>query len=425
MSLLLLFKAAAAAPQLARPDADITDGAWLNEVGSATNLFASIDETSASDADYITNSTGTNAGFIGLSNITDPAVSTGHIMRWRAKNDLSAAITLRLKVGGTNIATQAPSITSSFANYSYTLSGAEADNITDYNDLRIEFMSGVSGVSQVSWFEFEVPAATSVTTPLAVAGTITPGGVLQKQDNKPLSGSLTPAGVLQKQARKVPVGVITPAGALRKQDNKIFAGALTPGGSVQKNVQKSLLGSLTPAGVATFLKVAVLAVGGTISPAGALTKLTVKGVSGILTPAGSLVKTVTKTLLGSITPAGVVTLIRVVVLAVSGAIAPAGALVKSVSKTLAGSITPAGTIVKNSMKTLVGVLTPAGTLSKSVVKSFAGTLAPSGLLTPVLQVVVGVWGKAKSAAQHLWSGSDVKQSGGSAKSGRQSGGKAQ
>ena len=39
--------------QTARPAADVSDGGWLNEVGSATNLFESINESAASDADYI------------------------------------------------------------------------------------------------------------------------------------------------------------------------------------------------------------------------------------------------------------------------------------------------------------------------------------------------------------------------------------
>jgi hypothetical protein len=39
--------------QFARPDADVTDGGWTNEVGSNVNLFASVDEAVASDADLI------------------------------------------------------------------------------------------------------------------------------------------------------------------------------------------------------------------------------------------------------------------------------------------------------------------------------------------------------------------------------------
>jgi hypothetical protein len=35
------------------PTSDVADGGWLNEVATGTNLYASVDEVSASDADYI------------------------------------------------------------------------------------------------------------------------------------------------------------------------------------------------------------------------------------------------------------------------------------------------------------------------------------------------------------------------------------
>lgn len=39
--------------QAVAPIADVTDGTWLNESSSNVNLYASIDETVANDADYI------------------------------------------------------------------------------------------------------------------------------------------------------------------------------------------------------------------------------------------------------------------------------------------------------------------------------------------------------------------------------------
>lgn len=58
--------------EFARPDADVTDGSWLNEAGSNTNLFQSIDETVADDVDYIESSKTPSSDLaeIGLSNIT-------------------------------------------------------------------------------------------------------------------------------------------------------------------------------------------------------------------------------------------------------------------------------------------------------------------------------------------------------------------
>ena len=48
---------AAPTSQFARPSADVSDGNWLNESSSNTNLYASIDEVTASDADYIRSGT--------------------------------------------------------------------------------------------------------------------------------------------------------------------------------------------------------------------------------------------------------------------------------------------------------------------------------------------------------------------------------
>ena len=38
--------------QYARPDADSVAGSWVNESGSGSNLYQSIDESTPSDSDY-------------------------------------------------------------------------------------------------------------------------------------------------------------------------------------------------------------------------------------------------------------------------------------------------------------------------------------------------------------------------------------
>lgn len=72
--------------QFSRPSSDVADGNWLNEASSATNLYASIDEETASDTDYIVSgATPTNdTCTVGLSTISTPAAGT-ITMRIRAK----------------------------------------------------------------------------------------------------------------------------------------------------------------------------------------------------------------------------------------------------------------------------------------------------------------------------------------------------
>lgn len=53
-----------------RPDADVVDGAWLNQAGSGVNMYQSIDEVPISTADYITTTTDPDTASFGVSTAT-------------------------------------------------------------------------------------------------------------------------------------------------------------------------------------------------------------------------------------------------------------------------------------------------------------------------------------------------------------------
>lgn len=142
-------------PQFARPDADTTLGNFQDQAGGTTNIFGSIDEASANDADYIRSPTSpaSEVYVCRLSDVTDPVSSSGHTMRMRTSTDLDAQevldFTQQLRQGyvnegspGTLIASQSRAGVSSSAwtTSSYTLSGAEADAITDYTALFFRFV---------------------------------------------------------------------------------------------------------------------------------------------------------------------------------------------------------------------------------------------------------------------------------------------
>lgn len=121
---------------------------WLDDGGGAVNLWTRIDEVTASDVDFVKSPTppGSNEYEFGLTNVTDPVSSTGHIMRWRRrKQPVGAAqqnLTVRLMQGVTQITSVADNnLPEAFTDTSYTLSGAEADAITDYPDLRVELVA--------------------------------------------------------------------------------------------------------------------------------------------------------------------------------------------------------------------------------------------------------------------------------------------
>ena len=122
--------------QLLRPTSDITAGAWTPSSG--TDLFSMLDETPYDDADYILASTSTTSE-VKLGVGFDPASSTGHIIRYRAKGN--GTLTVSLYQGTTLIATHVPTLTSGFQTFTFTLTSTEADSITNYTDLRLRFVS--------------------------------------------------------------------------------------------------------------------------------------------------------------------------------------------------------------------------------------------------------------------------------------------
>lgn len=164
--------------QFARPDSDVTNP------GTVTGTFADIDESSASDTDYIVCDDNVDATYeCGLSNVSDPNDSTGHIVRWRqteadggvvnASGGQTVTYDVLLIQGTTTIATCASGSNfteSSWAAGSYTLTAGEANSITDYTDLRIRFVfncntGGSPGNRRggaFSWAELEVPDVSAV-----------------------------------------------------------------------------------------------------------------------------------------------------------------------------------------------------------------------------------------------------------------------
>lgn len=162
--------------QFARPSSDVSNaGSWATQPTTGQALYAQIDETAASDTDYcVSPSNPSNAAFVvGLGSVTDPATGTGHVMRVRYAKSASGGrtidLTFRLLQGGTQIASRTITNLSEVVTTSeFTLSGGEADAITDYGALRFEFSANVSGsgggrACAVTWAELETPDAASVT----------------------------------------------------------------------------------------------------------------------------------------------------------------------------------------------------------------------------------------------------------------------
>jgi len=142
-------------PQFARPSTDTTRDNWEEDDGGTTAIFDQIDESVADDGDYIrTVLAPTNDVYVTkLTTLEDPLSSSGHIVRYRYGKDASGGaqidLTVQLRQGyvsegspGTLIASATHTDVGAFpVAGTFTLSGAEADSITDYADLYLRFVA--------------------------------------------------------------------------------------------------------------------------------------------------------------------------------------------------------------------------------------------------------------------------------------------
>jgi len=124
---------------IARPSSDTTAGAWLPSAGSS--LYATLDEVSPDDADYIyTNSVSTCK--IALNAVADPLTSSGQIVSYRVWSPNSNGLTVRLMQGATEIASWTHTVLpTSPTTYQQTLTAGQCDAITDYSTLAIQLES--------------------------------------------------------------------------------------------------------------------------------------------------------------------------------------------------------------------------------------------------------------------------------------------
>lgn len=136
-----------ATTQTIRPDADVTDGGWLNQAASATNIYQSIDESTTDDTDYISCAALGAACVIGLSDPTATPTSDSSVtVTFRAKTSGSQLLGVALRQASTTIAGTSVSTTTAFANYTLTLTPTQVASITDWTDLRLYFANLAASV---------------------------------------------------------------------------------------------------------------------------------------------------------------------------------------------------------------------------------------------------------------------------------------
>jgi RHS repeat-associated protein len=155
-------------PQFARPDGLVSSN------GSWSGTYASIDEPTANDADFLASPSGpttSNYYEVSLSDVGEPHVLTGITVRYRyAKSGNNSGkvtnLTVELRQGATVIALQShsniPGVTGSgWQAGSIALTSIQANAISNFSDLRLRFRPSSSGggqsrSAQISWAEIEL-----------------------------------------------------------------------------------------------------------------------------------------------------------------------------------------------------------------------------------------------------------------------------
>ena len=171
--------------QYASPNGDNVDGSWTNKTGGQGALNSNCRKDSG-DSTYIMSEDdgSTDTCVFEIENGDDPASDSDHIVRYRAvSTDLMWSGPLPLTVAlyqdsldpednpiwtNTNNSVD----TSTFTDYSFTLSTDEADAISDYDDLQLYFTRGAVMMGdniRVSEAYFEYPDASDPPAPAAVA----------------------------------------------------------------------------------------------------------------------------------------------------------------------------------------------------------------------------------------------------------------
>lgn len=158
--------------QIVKPISTITIDSWqgtTDGINFGTDLHTYIDEFIASADDngsYILISAfdpGTYTCEVKFDSLIDPAIHTGHTLRFRTIRGgfSNQTINISLYQGTTLIYSSAITATASYATSTFTLSEAQAANITDYTDLRVRISHAydLSSSPRVSTVEFEVPDA--------------------------------------------------------------------------------------------------------------------------------------------------------------------------------------------------------------------------------------------------------------------------
>jgi len=172
--------------QYAYPISDVDNGGvFTTEPTPGQSLWSQMDEEPYNETDYIVSPFGgqNKACTVGLGSLTDPVIHTGHILRVRAFIGGTGGTAKHELLQGAVVIHDSGTLTltSSWAEFSFTLSEAEAANITDYAALRVRLTAITTPTSParayaVDWVRLEIPDAPAVSSNISRASIHVHGG---------------------------------------------------------------------------------------------------------------------------------------------------------------------------------------------------------------------------------------------------------
>lgn len=280
-----------ATTQFLRPDGNVTQTSF-------TGGFAEIDEVTASDADFAYGTNNTAATLeVSLSNPAETPGSGTTTVRYRvAKTNAgvldgggnSCTVTASVYQGVTLISADAArTVTGTWTDYSWTPSMA---SVTDWNDLRLRFVTSASGGTAasrrggaVSWAEAEVPAAGAVTFNQALSATSTAAASFVRSVGRIASASASGAASAVRSIGKSASAAASGAAAFVR--SIAFVRAVTSTASATLTASRALFATLAASSSGTAALAAVSAISMTLAAAATGSALMVASVGLLITAA--------------------------------------------------------------------------------------------------------------------------------------------
>jgi len=172
--------------QYAYPTSDVENsGVFTTLPTPGQSLWSQMDEEPYNETDYILSPFGgqNKACTVGLGSLIDPTIHTGHTLRVRASIGGTGGTAKHELLQGAAVIHDSGTLTltSSWAEFSFTLSEAEAANITDYAALRVRLTAITTPTSParayaVDWIRLEIPDAPAVSSNISRASIHVHGG---------------------------------------------------------------------------------------------------------------------------------------------------------------------------------------------------------------------------------------------------------